>query len=478
MAKNITSKASNFSQWYQDVIFHGDLADQSPVRGCIVFKPNGFALWENIQAKLDQKFKETGHKNAYFPLLIPESFLQKEKDHIEGFAPELAVVTHAGGKKLEESLVIRPTSEAIIGSMYSKWIKSYRDLPVLINQWCSVMRWEMRPRAFLRTSEFLWQEGHTAHETAEEAEAEARKMLLIYRDFLEQDCLMPVLIGKKAEHEKFPGAAITYTLEALMQDGKALQAGTSHNLGQNFSKVFDIRYLARNNAHEYVWTTSWGMSTRVIGGIIMVHGDDDGIIMPPALAPTKVVLIPIWKNEQEKAAILDYSDQVLAKLKGFLPAWQIEVDRQEQIRPAERFFQSIQKGVPLRLEIGKHELEQGVVVAVRRDNREKTTIALGSLEKSLTEIYQAMATALYQKALAYRDSHLYPVDSYQDFKAKIEQGGFCFAHWDGTLETAMKIKEDTKATIRVIPENLAKEEGKCMLTGKKSPQRVIFAEAY
>ncbi|MBL0691854.1 MAG: proline--tRNA ligase [SAR324 cluster bacterium] len=479
MAKKITTRAQNFSTWYQDVIDAADLADQSPVRGCVTFKPHGFAVWENVQQKLDRAFKETGHRNAYFPMLMPESFIKKEQEHIKGFSPELAVVTHAGGKKLDEPLVVRPTSEAIIGYMMAKWIKSYRDLPLLLNQWCNVIRWEMRPRIFLRTSEFLWQEGHTAHESKQEAEQETLQMLEIYRKFLVEDCLIPVFTGKKPAHEKFPGALTTHSLEALMQDGKALQAGTSHNLGQNFSKVFDIKYLNQENKQEHAWTTSWGVSTRVIGGLVMVHGDDDGVIFPPNIAPVKVVLVPIWHNDNEEGQVRTMLDDCFKSLTEFIDPWQIEIDNQHNLRPTERFFHWVRKGVPIRIVIGANEVKANQLSIVLRHNRQKISISPNEIKSCVKNAIKQINKELYERALKFRDENLTRTDDYQEFKKIIKnKGGFVYAHWDGTTETAEKIKNETKATIRVIPNELEIETGRCIITNKPSPRRVLFAGAY
>ncbi|MDH5560866.1 MAG: proline--tRNA ligase [Deltaproteobacteria bacterium] len=479
MAKNITPRATNFPQWYQDVIAAGELADNSPVRGCMVIRPNGYGLWESMQEKLDRMFKETGHVNAYFPLLIPQSFITKEAEHVEGFAPELAVVTQAGGKELEEPLVIRPTSETIIGHMYAKWIQSYRDLPVLINQWCNVMRWEKRTRLFLRTSEFLWQEGHTAHETYEEAQEETLKMLGIYKEFLEDVCAIPVIPGAKPEHEKFPGAVTTYAIEAMMQDKKALQAATSHNLGQKFAKAFEIKYLGRDNQEELAWTTSWGCTTRMIGGLIMTHGDDDGIIVPPRLAPLQVVVIPIYKTEEEKLAVLDFADQVALRLRAKLSNLKVKVDYREDMRPADKFFTWIQRGIPLRVEIGPKDVQNKGGMLVRRDNRQKVFCALEGIEEKAAEILENIQADLFKKAGDFMRENIRPAETYQEFKDILAgPGGFILAHWDGTKQTAELIQSETKATIRVVPEDEKDKPGKCVRTGKPSSQRVLFAVAY
>ncbi|MDH4225398.1 MAG: proline--tRNA ligase [Deltaproteobacteria bacterium] len=484
MATNITPRAENYSQWYLDVIAAGQLADHAPVKGCMVIRPTGYALWEEIQAVLDRRFKETGHVNAYFPLLIPQSFITKEAEHVEGFAPELAVVTRAGGKELEEPLVIRPTSETVIGHMYSQWISSWRDLPLLINQWANVMRWEMRTRMFLRTSEFLWQEGHTAHETPQEAEEETLKMLDVYREFLEGHLAMPVLAGRKTEREKFPGADRTYCVEALMQDKKALQAGTSHNLGQNFSKAFDITFLDRANERLHAHTTSWGVSTRLIGGLLMTHSDDDGLVLPPRIAPVKAVIIPLFKNDEEKALVLPFAEQVKTALGGCLDPLKVRMDTRYDQRPAERYFHWIQQGVPLRLEVGPRDVAGGQVCAVRRDTRAKAMIGLDDLGREIPALLEQMQADLYAKALAFRQANTHLVDTYEEFKQVLtEKGGYILAHWNGSEEVEARIKEETKATIRLVPlENTplpqAAGPGRCMVTGEPSPGRVVFALAY
>jgi prolyl-tRNA synthetase len=479
MAKNITPRADNYSQWYLDVIAAGQMADHAPVKGCMVIRPTGYAIWEQMQAVLDRMFKETGHQNAYFPVLIPESFIRKEAQHVEGFAPELAVVTHAGGKELEEPLVVRPTSETVIGTMFAQWVQSYRDLPLLINQWCNVMRWEMRTRLFLRTSEFLWQEGHTAHESEEEAEEETLRMLEIYRRFQEDYLAIPVLVGRKTDREKFPGALRTYCVEAMMQDGKALQAGTSHNLGQNFAKAFDITFLDRDNARRHVFTTSWGASTRMIGGLIMTHGDDDGLVLPPRIAPVQAVIVPLYKNDAEKSAVNAFVGQVQARLNAVIDPLRVRVDRREELRPAERFFHWIQQGVPLRLEVGPKDVEKQAVTVVRRDNREKSALPLDEIGAKVPPLLDRMQRELYDKAKAFREGNTRRVDSYEEFKAAVDsQGGFLLAHWNGSAESEARIKEDTKATIRLIPLNGSDEPGRCIVTGEPSPRRVVFAVAY
>ncbi len=479
MAKNITPRAENYSQWYLDVIAAGQLADHAPVKGCMVIRPTGYAIWEEMQARLDRMFKETGHVNAYFPLLIPESFITKEAEHVEGFAPELAVVTHAGGKELEERLVVRPTSETVIGHMYAQWVHSYRDLPVLINQWCNVVRWEMRTRLFLRTSEFLWQEGHTAHETEAEAEEETLRMLDIYRRFQEEDLAIPVLAGLKTEAEKFPGAIRTYCVEAMMQDRRALQAGTSHNLGQNFARAFEIQYLDRNNERQLVHTTSWGVSTRMIGGLLMTHSDDDGLVLPPRIAPVKAVVIPLFRNDEEKARVMPFAEQVRAALGEVIDPIKIRMDTREDQRPADRFFYWVQQGVPLRVEVGPRDVEGQAAMFVRRDTREKKTVPLAAIAQEAKALLETMQREMYDKALAFREEHTHRADSYDEFKAILNNGGgFVMAHWNGSAEVEAKIKEETKATIRLIPQDGESEPGKCILTGEPSERRVLFAQAY
>ncbi|MBF0276493.1 MAG: proline--tRNA ligase [SAR324 cluster bacterium] len=478
MAKNITPRSENYSEWYLDVIKAGQLADYAPVKGCMVIRPTGFAIWEAMQAQLDRMFKETGHVNAYFPLLIPQHFLEKEAEHVEGFSPECAVVTHGGGKELEEALVVRPTSETMIGHMYSQWINSYRDLPILINQWCNVMRWEMRTRLFLRTSEFLWQEGHTAHETYEEAQEETLKMLNIYHRFQEEYLAIPMIKGKKTESEKFPGADATYTIEAMMQDGKALQASTSHNMKQNFAKAFDIQYLDRNNEHQFAHTTSWGSSTRMIGGLIMTHSDDDGLVLPPRIAPIAVVIVPIFKKEEEKTATLEFADSIAKKLSEHLDPLRVKIDSRE-MRPADKFYHWIQQGVPLRIEIGPRDVEKQAGMLVRRDNREKQSVPIESIAQSVITILDDIQTSLYRKALAFREENTRTVTDYEEFKQIIqEKGGFIRAHWNGSAEVESKIKEETKATIRCIPLEDDPKPGSCIVTGEASAQEVIFAIAY
>jgi len=478
MAKNITPRKENYSQWYLDVIAAGQLADYAPVKGCMVIRPTGYAIWEAMQARLDRMFKETGHVNASFPLLIPKHFMEREAEHVEGFSPECAVVTHGGGKKLDEPLYIRPTSETVVGYMYSQWIHSYRDLPVLINQWCNVLRWEMRTRLFLRTSEFLWQEGHTAHETAEEAQEETLRMLEIYRVFQEEYLAIPVVKGLKSEAEKFPGALATYSIEAMMQDGKALQSGTSHNLGQNFAKAFDIDYLDRNNNQKYVWTTSWGVSTRMIGGLIMTHSDDDGLIIPPKIAPIQVVIVPIFNNDQERGETLEFADSIAKLLYEKIDELQIKIDRRNNLRPADKFFHWIQQGVPVRIEVGPRDVKKQSAMVARRDIREKNEVSLENITQRVVELLDNIQDSLFQRALDYRKSNTRTVAGFGEFKEIINnEGGFIYAHWDGSKEVETKIKQDTKATIRCIP--LEKSgAGKCMVTGAPSAQEVLFAIAY
>ena len=492
MSKEITTRENDYSQWYNDLVLKGGLADYSAVRGCMVIKPYGFALWENMRDVLDKMFKDTGHVNAYFPLFVPRSFLEKEEGHAEGFAKECAVVTHyrlkvdpnTKGKltvdpdsKLEEELIIRPTSEAIIWNAYRDWINSYRDLPILVNQWANVVRWEMRTRLFLRTAEFLWQEGHTAHATAEEAVAETVKMLHVYADFVENYMAVPVIKGVKTANERFAGALDTYCIEALMQDGKALQAGTSHFLGQNFAKAFDVKYLNKENKQEYVWATSWGVSTRLIGALIMAHGDDQGLVMPPRIAPLQVVIVPIYKGDEQKKMIDERVDVIVAELKK--AGIRVKYDDADNTRPGWKFAEYELKGVPVRLALGARDLEQNVVEVARRDTKEKTTVSLDGISAYVENLLEEIQTNLLEKARAYRDSHITKVDSWEAFKEVLNnKGGFVAAHWDGTSETEEKIKEETKATIRCIPLDNEQEAGVCVYSGKPSTQRVLFALAY
>jgi prolyl-tRNA synthetase len=479
MAKNITPRSENYSQWYLDVIKAGQLADYAPVKGCMVIRPSGFAIWEAMQARLDRLFKETGHVNAYFPLLIPQEFLQREAEHVEGFSPECAVVTHGGGKALEEPLVVRPTSETVIGHMYAQWVNSYRDLPVLINQWANVMRWEKRTRLFLRTSEFLWQEGHTAHETYDEAQEETLRMLEIYRQFQEEDLAIPVIPGQKSEAEKFPGAVATYTVEAMMQDGRALQSATSHNLGQNFSKAFNIQFLDRNNQQSLAWTTSWGCSTRMIGGLIMTHSDDDGLILPPRIAPIAVAIVPIFNNEDEKAQTLAFAEQLKQRLAEQIDHLRIKIDTRDNLRPGDKFFHWIQQGVPVRIEIGPRDVQKQAAMIARRDLRDKQSIPLDAVASHVTQLLEQIQWSLYQRAVDLRAANTRTAKSYAEFKEILAtEGGFLRAHWNGSREVEEKIKEETKATIRCIPLHETPEPGACLVTGEPSKQEVIFAIAY
>ena len=479
MAKNITPRKENYSQWYLDVISAGKLADYAPVKGCMVIRPSGFAIWEAMQARLDRMFKETGHVNAYFPLLIPKHFMEKEAEHVEGFSPECAVVTHGGGKELEEPLMIRPTSETVIGHMYSQWIQSYRDLPVLINQWCNVLRWEMRTRLFLRTSEFLWQEGHTAHETEEEAQEETMRMLEIYRRFQEEDLAIPVIPGLKTESEKFPGAIATYCIEAMMQDGKALQAGTSHNLGQNFAKAFDITFLDRKSEQSHAWTTSWGVSTRMIGGLIMTHSDDDGLIIPPRIAPVQVVIIPIFTNDSERAETRAFAESIAERLHSRLDRLKVVIDHRDDLRPAEKFFHWLQQGIPVRIEVGPRDVAKQCGMVARRDVREKDSVELESITAHVCDLLEKIQENLFQRALEFRNQNTRRAKNYEEFcEIMKKEGGFVMAHWNGSPEVEAKIKGDTKATIRCIPLDPDPVPGKCMVTGEPSEREVVFAVAY
>ena len=488
--KELTKREVNYSQWYNDLVIKADLAEQSAVRGCMVIKPYGYAIWEKIQQQLDKMFKDTGHVNAYFPLLIPKSFLSREADHVEGFAKECAVVTHyrlknsSEGKgvvvdpeaRLEEELIIRPTSETIIWNTYKNWIQSHRDLPILCNQWANVLRWEMRTRMFLRTAEFLWQEGHTAHATKEEAMEEAVKMLNVYADFAEQYMAVPVIKGVKSANERFAGALDTYTIEAMMQDGKALQSGTSHFLGQNFAKAFDVKFLNKNNELEYVWATSWGVSTRLMGALIMTHSDDNGLVLPPRLAPIQVVIVPIYKNAEQLAEITKTVEPIIAELKGY--GISVKFDDADNKRPGFKFAEYELKGVPVRLAIGARDIENGTVEVMRRDKLEKNIAQLEGIATYVKELLVDIQNNIFKKAFDHRESKTIKVNSYEEFKEKIEEGGFILAHWDGTPETEEKIKEETKATIRCIPLEGDKTPGVCMVTGKPSAQRVIFARSY
>jgi prolyl-tRNA synthetase len=492
MAKELTTRAQDYSQWYNDLVLKGSLADYSAVRGCMVIKPYGYALWENMQATLDKMFKDTGHENAYFPLFVPKSLFEAEEKNAEGFAKECAIVTHYRLKtdpnnkgklmvdpeaKLEEELIVRPTSEAIIWNTYKTWIQSYRDLPILVNQWANVVRWEMRTRLFLRTAEFLWQEGHTAHATKEEAIAETVKMLDVYADFAENWMAMPVIKGVKTPNERFAGAEDTYCIEALMQDGKALQAGTSHFLGQNFAKAFDVKFSDKNNTLDYVWATSWGVSTRLIGGLVMTHSDDEGLVLPPRIAPLQVVIVPIYKGEEQKA-LLD--EKVHAMVASFKAAGiRVKYDDSDNQRPGWKFAEYELKGVPVRIAVGPRDLENNQVEIARRDTKEKTTVSMDGITETVSQLLLDIQSNLFNRAKKYRDEHITKVDTWDDFISTLEtKAGFVSAHWDGTPETEDKIKEMTKATIRCIPLNNEQEAGTCILTGQPSTQRVLFARAY
>jgi len=472
----LTTRKENYSEWYNQLVLRSELADYAPVRGCMIIRPYGWALWENIQQALDRRFKETGHVNAAFPLLIPKSFLEKEKEHVAGFSPELAVVTIGGGEVLEEPLVIRPTSETVIGHMYAKWIKSYRDLPVLINQWANVVRWEMRTRLFLRTLEFFWQEGHTAHASYQEAEEETLSILGQYTDFAVNDAAVPVIPGKKSESEKFAGALHSYSIEAMMGDTRALQAGTSHNLGQNFANAFDIRYLDQNNQLQYVWTTSWGVSTRFIGAIIMTHGDDQGLILPPKLAPIQVIIVPIYRNDQEKADVLDF----VHKVKSQLGQFRIKVDEREGLSPGFKFNDWELKGVPLRLEIGPKDVEKEIVTAARRDipgKQGKCGLPITNLAEQVGTLLDEIQLSLYNRALNFRQSNIFDPNNYEEFKEVINRG-WAFSWWCGEKSCEAVIKEDTKATTRNIPLDQPGGTGTCIRCGKNADKKVYFARAY
>lgn len=489
MAKNFTKREENYSEWYNDLVVRADLAESSAVRGCMVIKPYGYAIWEKMQAALDKMFKDTGHQNAYFPLFIPKSFFSREADHVAGFAKECAVVTHyrlkadeAGGvsvdpaARLEEELIVRPTSETIIWNTYKGWIQSYRDLPILVNQWANVVRWEMRTRLFLRTAEFLWQEGHTAHATREEAEAEARKMLDVYADFAENFMAMPVIKGTKTPNERFAGALETYCIEAMMQDGKALQAGTSHFLGQNFAKAFDVTFLNKENKLEHVWATSWGVSTRLMGALIMTHSDDHGLVLPPKLAPIQVAIVPIFKNAEQLAQITEKVNGIKAALEA--QGISVKYDDRDSQKPGWKFTEYEFKGVPVRVAIGPRDLEEGTAEVCRRDTLEKSVHAMDDLARFIPALLAEIQQNLFDRALKHRQDNTIKVDTWEEFKEKIEQGKFILAHWDGTTETEVKIKEETKATIRALSFDLPEEEGKCIYSGKPSRRRVIFAKAY
>lgn len=488
--KQLTKRSENYSQWYNDLVVKADLAEQSAVRGCMVIKPYGYAIWEKMQRTLDDMFKETGHVNAYFPLLIPKSFLSREAEHVEGFAKECAVVTHYRLKnaedgsgvvvdpaaKLEEELIIRPTSETIIWNTYKNWIHSYRDLPILCNQWANVFRWEMRTRMFLRTAEFLWQEGHTAHATKEEALVEAKKMLGVYANFAEKYMAVPVITGVKTAHERFAGALETFTIEAMMQDGKALQSGTSHFLGQNFAKAFDVKFINKENKLDYVWATSWGVSTRLMGALIMTHSDDNGLVLPPHLAPIQVVIVPIYRKQEQLALVSEKVAGIVEELKA--KGISVKYDDADNKRPGFKFADYELKGVPVRLVIGPKDLEENTTEVMRRDTLEKETVSLDGIVDYVANLLEDIQNNIYTKARNFRDSHIFEANSYDEFKELIEKGGFVLAHWDGTTETEERVKEETKATIRCIPLDGDTTPGTCIFTGKPSERRVIFARNY
>ncbi len=491
MSKGLPKMEDDYSSWYNELVKKADLAENSAVRGCMIVKPYGFSIWEKMQSAIDKMFKETGHTNAYFPLFIPKSFLSKEADHVEGFAKECAVVTHYRLKndengqgvvvdpeaRLEEELIVRPTSETVIWSTYKNWIQSYRDLPLLINQWANVVRWEMRTRLFLRTTEFLWQEGHTAHATEQEAVEEASKMLEVYTDFAENFMAVPVIKGVKTESERFAGAVDTYCIEALMQDGKALQAGTSHFLGQNFAKAFDVKFSNKDGALDYVWGTSWGVTTRLMGALIMVHSDNNGLVLPPKLAPDQVVIVPIFKNDDQLKALSEKANQIMGKLKE--RGITVKLDDRTTHKPGWKFAEYELKGVPLRIALGPRDLENNTVELARRDNLTKEVVPMDGIDDHIQNLLEDIQNNLFEKARIFRDQHITRVETYQEFKDTLEEkGGFILAHWDGTAETEQKIKEETKATIRCIPLDGAQESGKCIVSGKPSKQRVYFAKAY
>ena len=492
MAKEVTRRSDNYSQWYDDLVVKADLAERSAVRGCMVIKPYGYAIWEKMQHILDKKFKETGHQNAYFPLFIPKSFLSREAEHVEGFAKECAVVTHHRlmkdpdgtgvvvdpSAKLEEELIVRPTSETIIWNTYKGWITSWRDLPILCNQWANVVRWEMRTRLFLRTAEFLWQEGHTAHATREEAEQEAQKMVNVYADFARNTMALPVVVGHKSPNERFAGALDTLTIEAMMQDGKALQAGTSHFLGQNFAKAFNVQFTNKEGKQEYVWATSWGVSTRLMGALIMAHGDDNGLVLPPALAPIQVVMVPIFKTEEEHDAIVAQMTEIEAELEK--AGISVKIDDRDTLRPGFKFAEWELKGVPVRIAMGPRDLASGTLEIARRDTLEKTSIAREGVAGHIEQLLKDIQENIYRKALAFREANVRKVDTWEEFKSEITKGGFLLCHWDGTTETEERIKEETKATIRCIPVDsyVCEEEGKCIYSGRPSHRRVIFSISY
>ena len=490
MSKALPKRSENYSEWYNEIVKRAGLAENSAVRGCMVIKPYGFAIWEKMQRALDDMFKATGHENAYFPLFVPKSFLEKEEEHAEGFAKECAVVTHyrlksnPSGKglvvdpnaKLEEELIIRPTSETVIWNTYRNWIQSWRDLPLLINQWANVVRWEMRTRLFLRTAEFLWQEGHTAHSTEQEAIEETEQMLSVYADFAENWMAMPVVQGVKTASERFAGAVETYCIEALMQDGRALQAGTSHFLGQNFARVFDVKFVNKENQLEYAWATSWGVSTRLMGALIMAHSDDNGLVLPPKLAPIQVVIVPIFKSPEDLSQISEKAESIIAELR--LLGISVKYDDDDSQRSGWKFAEYELRGVPIRLAIGLRDLENGTVEIARRDTLTKESVPLNGIGSRIKDLLAEIQENIYNKALDYRESNTFPVDTWEEFTTQIERGGFLLAHWDGTTETEAKIKDETKATIRCIPLNSIEETGKCVYTGKPSSKRVVFARAY
>ena len=492
MAKEVTQRSDNYSQWYNDLVVKADLAEQSAVRGCMVIKPYGYAIWEKMQDILDAEFKKTGVKNAYFPLFIPKSFFSREAEHVSGFAKECAVVTHhrlmtsPDGKgvvvdpdaKLEEEMIVRPTSETIIWSVYKNWINSWRDLPILCNQWCNVVRWEMRTRPFLRTAEFLWQEGHTAHATAEEALAKAEQMVQVYADFARNVMAMPVIVGHKSPNERFAGALDTLTIEAMMQDGKALQAGTSHFLGQNFAKSFDVKYADKDGKLQYVWASSWGVSTRLMGALIMAHGDDNGLVLPPRLAPIQVVMVPIYKGDDERSAVLEKMQALKADLEAL--GHSVEIDDRDTLRPGFKFAEWELKGVPVRLAMGARDLAAGTVEVARRDTLTKETLQIDGIGQHIHTLLDEIQDNIYRKALEKRDANIRKCDSWEEFKTEIQKGGFLLCHWDGTAETEQAIKDETKATIRCIPIDsvVCEEEGRDIYSGKPSNRRVVFAIAY
>jgi len=475
MARKVTPRSEDYSRWYTDVVQMAELADYAPVRGCMVIRPYGYALWENIQQGLDRRFKATGHQNAYFPLLIPLGFIQKEAEHVEGFSPQLAVVTHGGGEKLEEPLVVRPTSETVINAMYAKWIRSYRDLPVLINQWSNVVRWEMRTRLFLRTTEFLWQEGHTAHATEQEAREETLRMLEVYRDFAEADAAIPVITGRKSESERFAGAVESYTIEAMMGNTWALQAGTSHFLGQNFARVFGTQFLNENNDLEYVWQTSWGVSTRMVGAVVMVHGDDQGLVLPPRLAPIEVIIVPIWKSDEQRATVLEMAGRVQAALEGV----RLQLDDREGYTPGWKFNDWEMRGVPLRIEIGPRDVAAEQVVLARRDEpgKKKEALPLAGLARRVPALLKEIQQGLLERARRFREEHtFYPEDSAGLCQA-VERG-FAWAWWCGSAECEDRVKEDSKATIRCLPLQQPGDTGRCIVCGEDSQEQAVFARAY